>query len=393
MYVDRSLNERFERLSRAQGMIALVGPRQAGKTTFLKHQMKGRDASYVLFDRAEPRDLFENDVERFELEYISGHEVAILDEVQYCKDAGRKLKYLVDTGNRLWITSSSERMLAKEVLAYLVGRVAILRLLPFDLGEFLKAKGHRVTSQMILDKAVWEHMVYGGYPKVVLAEEASTKEDLLRSLYETMLLKDVALTFSIDKTGELDRLVRYIALAHGGPVNYNAICDSLDLTFSTLKKYLDALEKSYLIVTVPPFFTNRLKEVIKQPKLYFLDTGLRNAVAGRFSPEPDGHAFENYVLTELLKLGHSPRYWRSRGNAEVDFVIETDAGVVPVEVKLKVTPGRMTRGFGSFLATYRPPRAFVVGYRAEVGETTEDGTHVAYTDVAGLREGLGRGKG
>jgi predicted AAA+ superfamily ATPase len=393
VYIERDLNERFKRLDRAKMLIALVGPRQAGKTTFLKHQMEGLDASYVLFDRTVPRDLFEGDVERFELEYIKGHELAVLDEVQYCKDAGTKLKYLVDVGNRLWITASSERLLAKDVLSHLVGRVVVLRLLPFGLGEFLVAKGHSIMSTMIVENAVWEQMLYGGYPRIVLAEEAETKVDLLRSLYETMLIKDIAMTFSIEKTGELDRLARYIALAHGGPMDYGAVCDSLDLSFPTLKKYLDALERSYLIVTVPPFFSNKLKEIIKQPKIYFMDTGLRNTVAGRFSSEPDGHVFENYVLTELLKLGHAPKYWRSRGNAEVDFVVETGTGVVPIEVKLNVRAGRITRGLGSFLEAYRPEHAYVVGYKAEVGETRMDRTRVRFTDIAGLREGIGRGSG
>jgi predicted AAA+ superfamily ATPase len=393
MYVERGLKGQFERIDRTRSMIALVGPRQSGKTTFLKHQMSGRDASYVLFDRLVPRDLFEKDVEKFELEYMEGHELAILDEVQYCADAGRKLKYLVDVGNRLWLTASSERMLAKDVLSHLVGRVIVLRLLPFDLDEFLRAKGHRVKSELILEKAVWEHMLYGGYPKVVLTKDAETKRDLLASLFETMMLKDVAQTFSIDKTAELERLARYIAVSEGSPANYQAMCSSLDLTYPTLKKYLDALEKSYLTFTVPPFFRNKLKEIIKQPKIYFMDTGLRNAVAGRFSPEPDGHGFENYVLTELLKMGHSPRYWRSRGNAEVDFVVETGTGITPVEAEMRVVPGRMTKGFRSFITTFRPKRAYMVGYSAEQETRRVDGTQVTFTDVDGLRKGIGRGRG
>ena len=389
MYVERDLRERFERLAKAQDMIALVGPRQSGKTTFLKHLMTRVDSSYVLFDRPVPRRVFEEDVEKFELEYVKGHELAVLDEVQYCEGAGRNLKYLVDSGNRLWITSSSERVLAKEVLAHLVGRVTVMRLMPFDLDEFMRAKGHKVRSGPILEKVVWEHMLYGGYPKIVLTEDARTKVDLLESLFETMILKDVAYTFSIEKVGEMERLVRYLALTPGGPLNRQSLSDSLDLSVPTLVKYLDALEKSYLIVQVPPFFANKLKEITKQPKVYFVDTGLRNVIAGRSSAEPSGHMFENYVMTELMKLGYPPKYWRTRGGAEVDFVLETANGAVPVEVKLKAVKGRISRGMRSFLAAYKPKRAFVVGYQVEEGTQTLKGSRVEFTNIAGLRDALG----
>jgi len=389
VYVERGIRERFERFAKVKDMVALVGPRQSGKTTFLQHQMANEDSTYVLFDRPLPRRVFEEDVEKFEMEFVKGHELAVLDEVQYCEGAGRNLKYLVDNGNWLWITSSSERVLAKEVLAHLVGRVQVMRLLPFDLDEYMRARGHKVREGAILERAVWEHMLYGGYPKVVLTEDARTKRDHLESLFETMILKDVAYTFSIDKVAELERLVRYLSLTPGGPLNVQSLSDNLDLSVPTLDKYLDALEKSYLIVRVPPFFTNKLNEITKQPKVYFVDTGLRNVIAENIPPEPSGTMFENYVFTELLKLGYRPKHWRSRGGAEVDFVLEVDGAIVPIEAKLKVTPGRVGRGLTSFISTYKPSRVFVVGYQVEKGGRTVKGARVEYTDVAGMRDALG----
>jgi len=389
VYVERGIRERFERLAKVRDMVALVGPRQSGKTTFLQHQGVNVDMTYVLFDRPLPRRVFEEDVEKFEMEYVKGHELAVLDEVQYCEGAGRNLKYLVDNGNWLWITSSSERVLAREVLSHLVGRVHVMRLLPFDLDEYMRARGHKVREGAILERAVWEHMLYGGYPRVVLTEDVRTKRDRLESLFETMILKDVAYTFSIDKVGELDRLVRYLALTPGGPLNVQSLSDNLDLSVPTLNKYLDALEKSYLIVQVPPFFANKLKEITKQPKVFFVDTGLRNVIAGNVPPEPSGMMFENYVFTELLKLGYRPKHWRTRGGAEVDFVLEVDGGTIPIEAKLKVVPRRVHRGLTSFISTYRPSRAFVVGYQVEKGSRTVKGARVEYTDIAGLRDALG----
>jgi predicted AAA+ superfamily ATPase len=392
VYVERGIKERFDRLAKTGDMIALVGPRQSGKTTFLQHQMVRADATYVLFDRPLPRRVFEEDVEKFEMEFVSGHELAVLDEVQYCEGAGRNLKYLVDNGNWLWITSSSERVLAREVLSHLVGRVHVMRLLPFDMDEYMRARGHKVRDGAILERAVWEHMLYGGYPQVVLTDDVRTKRDLLESLFETMVLKDVALTFSIDKVTELDRLIRYLSLTPGGPLNVQSLCDNLDLSAPSLEKYLDALEKSYMIFRVPPFFTNKLKEIVKQPKVFFVDTGLRNSIAGDVPSEPTGHMFENYVFSELMKLGHRPKYWRSRGGAEVDFVVETGGEVIPIEAKLKVAPGRVGRGLSSFISTYGPSRALVVGYRVERGSMRSKGARVEFTDVAGMRGALGPGR-
>ena len=184
VYIERGISKRFDRFAKVKGMVALVGPRQSGKTTFLQHQMVKADSTYVLFDRPLPRRVFEEDVEKFEMEFVKGHELTVLDEVQYCEEAGRNLKYLVDNGNWLWITSSSERVLAKEVLDHLVGRVQVMRLMPFDLDEYMGARGHKVREGAILERAVWEHMLYGGYPRVVLTKDVRTKRDHLESLFE-----------------------------------------------------------------------------------------------------------------------------------------------------------------------------------------------------------------
>ena len=108
MYIEREIKESFERVIKVYPVVALVGARQAGKTTFLKEHSKSMNASYLLFDDPDIRGLFEEDVKKFEKQYIEGFDVYILDEVQYCKNAGRNLKYLADTGKKMWITSSSE---------------------------------------------------------------------------------------------------------------------------------------------------------------------------------------------------------------------------------------------------------------------------------------------
>ncbi len=395
MYVTRDIGPTFDRVFRIYDLIAVVGARQAGKTTFLKEHMKTHDASYVLFDDPDARALFDDDVKRFELQYVQGHDLTVLDEVQYCTDAGPKLKYLVDSGRRLWITSSSETLLGRDVLSYLVGRVSVQRLYPFSLWEFLRAKGIKALTPQVTERSIWEHMLYGGYPKVVTTEDTELKRTILRDLYETMLLKDVARTFSIDNIGALERCAQYLAANPGGIMSYSTVGNKLSISYQTLRKYLDAMEKSYLITRVRPFFTNRAKELTKQPRVYFLDTGLRNAVAGSFSrtPEPDGRLFENYVLTELVKMGFTPRYWRTKSKAEVDFIVEKDARIIPVEVKLQANPSKIGRSLRSFIVSYEPESAMVVGYNNCENHATQkiNGCTIHYVDVPGLWNAIGPG--
>ncbi|MFZ2412025.1 MAG: DUF4143 domain-containing protein, partial [Candidatus Methanoperedens sp.] len=167
---------------------------------------------------------------------------------------------------------------------------------------------------------------------------------------------------------------------------YENISRDISLSFQTLKKYLDAMEKSYVIIRVPPFYTNKNKEITKQPKIYFVDTGLRNAVAKAFSTEITGNLFENYVLLELIKMGFAPKYWRTKSKAEVDFVIEKDNMIIPIEVKINAEPGRIKRSMRSFIETYQPEMALVVAYKGEKGEMKVNGCKVIFTDALGMRK-------
>jgi len=388
MYIEREIKNRFNKIFKSYNMVAVVGARQSGKTTFLKKQMGQYNSSYVLFDDPDARSLFEEDIKKFELQYIEGNELTVLDEVQYCKDAGRKLKYLVDSGRKLWITSSSEIILAKEILSYLVGRVSIMKLYPFSFDEFLIAQGQKTTSSKITQRAIWEHMRYGGYPKVVLTKDTEMKKTILTDLYETMLLKDIARTFAIDDIRTLEEFSKYLGQSIGNILSYGDFSSSLNVSFQTIKKYLDAMEKSYLIMRIYPFYTNKLKEIVKQPKLYFVDTGLRNTIVKEFNVESDGKIFENYVFSELLKIGLTPKYWRTKTKTEVDFVIEKEKEVIPIEVKLQANSNKIERSLRSFINQYHPKTGFIVTYKGEIGIKKIDGCTVHFIDIVGLKRYL-----
>jgi len=209
-YIEREIKKQFDKLKEIYPIIALVGPRQSGKTTFLKEQAKNLKSNYVLFDDPDARNLFEEDIKKFEKQYVEGNEITILDEVHYCKEAGKNLKYLADKNYKLWVTSSSELILGKLVLSYLVGRVSILRLYPFSLNEFIQAMHQKEFNKQITERLVWEHSIYGGYPKVIANSEIEIKKIILKDLYETMLLKDIAQNFLIENIKSLEEFTRYL---------------------------------------------------------------------------------------------------------------------------------------------------------------------------------------
>lgn len=386
MYIEREIKEKFMKISKSYPIVAIVGPRQSGKTTFLIENSKEKNSVYLLFDDPDIRDLFDEDIKRFENQNLEGYDVSILDEIQYGKDPGRKLKYLADTGRKLWITSSSEILLNKEVLSYLVGRVSVIKLFPFSIKEFLDFKKQKEINEKILKRNIYEHLNYGGYPKVVISNDKELKEIILRDLYETMIIKDISRTFSIDDIKSLEKIVKYLAINIGGLINYEDISRDINISFQTLKKYLDALELSYLIIRILPYFTNKSKELVKQPKIYFIDCGLRNIITKELNKDPDGKLFENYIATELIKIGFIPKYWRTKSKAEVDFIIEKKGEIIPIEVKLK--SGKISRSLKSFIETYKPKISYIVTYDGKEKTIKHKECKVIFTNVWKLRENL-----
>ncbi len=360
MYIERNLSDFFNLIKSSFNMIAIVGPRQSGKTTFLKNRPE-KNLEYLLFDDFEIRELFNQNIKKFEAQYLSKDKIYIFDEVQSAEESGIKLKYLVDSGYKLWITSSSELILRKEILAFLVGRISILRLFPFDVFEFFRAKGLKVDEQNIASRLIDEHIRFGGYPKVVLTENHEVKKNILQNILEIILLKDIAYNFGINDIKNLETLVEYLALNVATILNFDSISKELRISFPTLKKYIDALEKSYIIFLIRPYFRNKNKELIKQPKVFFIDNGILNQTIKNFSIT--GSTFENYVFTELLKSNLTPKFWRNKQKNEVDFIIEKNGFLIPIEVKLHFH--KIESGLKSFIKEYNSKVAYVCIYEGE----------------------------
>lgn len=384
VYINRSLETIFQKHFELYKVVAVLGPRQAGKTTFLNNEIKKiKNSNSVSLDDPDAKELFNSDIKLFEKQYCIGYKVTFIDEIQYGKDVGQKIKYLVDKNYKLLLSSSSEIMASKEVLAYLVGRASILKLYQFSLNEMLNSENISVKTDKIIERVIFDQCVYGSYPKVFITENVEEKRILLNNLYETMLYKDVSKNFNINDTSNLEKIIKYLAISCSQIMSCENISRDLGLAQITIKKYLDALDKSYFICRILPYYTNKLKEITKQPKIYFYDNGLRNTVLYDYPKTLDaqGQLFENYVFSELKKQGNNIKYWRSKTKQEVDFIIENGKEIIPIEVKLSCDNFRVENSLKSFVEIYKPKKAYVVYYKGKSGKMRINSSEVVFLNV------------
>ncbi len=388
MYIKRLLEDKIKEYLNYKEIIALIGPRQSGKTTLLKRIFKNlRSAVYLSFDDQETLSLFLNDIKAFAQLYLTDNKYIFIDEFQYAKNGGKYLKFLYDhyPQNKIIISGSSALDLSLQAVKYLVGRVFILKLFPLNFEEFLSFKDENFYKNIYLllkskinfntlsfkqvkinkvliekcNKYYNEYLRYGGYPRVVIAK--NEKHDVLKNIYNTYLLREIKDILGFKNDYKLIKLIKLLSLQMGNIINFNDICKNLNITFYELKNYLNVFEKTFILRMVNPFYTNKSLEIIKNPKLYFIDNGFRNIIINDLRELEDrmdqGALNENFVFTELYKKDLEIKYWRTKSKAEVDFVLEQSNGILPIEVKSNNI--KQLRSFISFIEKYNPKNAII----------------------------------
>ena len=380
-YVARELEVEIEKYLHLPQIIALVGPRRSGKTTLLLHfKKKLKNALYFSFEDREVLDIFENDIKNFAKLYLREEvEYLLLDEFHYAQKGGKNLKYLFDyyPGKKIIISGSSAADLTIQAIKYLVGRVVVFTLYPFSFSEFLLAKDPKIqeiwrtTSAKKLaisplgeriKQRFEEYLTFGGYPEVVLQRDEEIKKTLLKNIYSVLFLREVKDFLALADEHKLRNLVRALVLQIGNLVNYQELCQVSGLDYKTLKRYLGFLEKVFICQLVPPFFTNKRKELVKAPKIYFWDSGLANAVINNFSPlqqKPNAGAILENAAFRILASGGEVKFWRTKTKAEVDFILENSEGSTPLEIKLGAKTPKIPSSLRSFIKSYQPRKAFV----------------------------------
>jgi len=385
-YYPRKIEEKLDKWLRRREVIVIKGPRQSGKTTLLLHLRDKLGGKYVTLEDDEILRALDNAPKEFASRFLE-EKILFIDEAQYCKDVGKRIKLIYDLFSdrlKVFLTGSGSFDIKVEVGKHLVGRGVFFELLPLDFEEFLMWKARdlhglfseyrRVLMDFILVgkesnvKVAFEHefrnllneyLVFGGFPAVVKEKDPEIKKELLKNLVRTYLEKDVFFFLNIRHIEKFRNLLQYLSFNVGSILEASSIMSEFKMDFKTVESYLTILENTYLIYLVRPFYKNLATELKKARKIYFTDIGLRNAVINNFvqfeSRTDKGSLIENFILNELkANLGGEVRYWRTTGKAEVDFVLNLDGEVIPVEVK---SLGKLRRGFRSFLEAYRPEKA------------------------------------
>lgn len=378
MYIHRTLEKDVLKYLNKKEILAVVGPRQSGKTTLLRHLFERlENAAFLDFEDRQTLELFTEDLPSFIDLHVKGKDYLFIDEFQYAKQGGKSLKYLHDHHKiKIMISGSSASGLSIHGIKYLVGRIFVFTLLPFSFEEFLShkdksllgvMKNSKQLSQPVIKKILPhfnEFCIFGGYPRVVLADDAEEKETVLRNIYNIYFLKEIKEILQLTEDYKLSRLLHALALQAGNMLNYRELCDISGFSYPELQKHLNILEKTFICQRCRPFFTNKRTELVKAPKIFFIDNGFRNMAIKNFQPigsrADKGALYENFVASELMKKGIGFNYWRSKSQAEVDFVIEEKGSPIPVEVKSGLKKPALPKSFQNFREKYKPKKALVL---------------------------------
>jgi len=366
-------------LSRALGRspaVAILGPRQCGKSTLAREFLAGSDAVILdLQDRTDLNKLTEPELffDRYRRQLIC------LDEIQRLPEFFSVLRSEIDRDRRpgrFLILGSASRELLRQTNESLAGRIAFLDLTPFLLSE-IEGDGDWRT-----------HWLRGGFPESFLARSDEDSFDWRVDFGRTYLERDIpSLGFPIPAP-TMDRLWRLLAHYHGQTLNLSKLAVSADLAVTTLKKYLTILEQTYTVRLLRPLGANLKKRLVKSPKVYFRDTGLLHSLLDieRYDdllahpisgPSWEGYCIENIVAAMSR---HRPSFIRTSNGAEIDLVMERRNEIEVFEFKLSKSP-RPSRGFHALVTDLTPQRAWLV---APVDEPYDLGGNLTVTGPADL---------
>lgn len=382
LYYKRDLEDEIVKYIPAKEIIAIVGVRQCGKTTLMKKIAEDLSSEYkinfISFDDVSALRLFEDDIETFINIYVKPFDYLFIDEIQYSTESGKRLKYIYDHFEiKIIISGSSASEIAVQSLKYLVGRIFTFVLYPFSFREFINVKNKKLLStydsgdykkEMTkkFNHYLREFLRYGGFPRVVIADSFDEKLTILRNIYNTYLLREIRETFQIADNLKVVKLIKLLALQIGNLVNFNELSNESGIQLIQLKNIINILESTYIISLAHPYFTNKRTELVKSPKLYFLDLGFRNVCLDSFSDSfaEAGENLEQFVFTEFMKRDITLKYWRTKSQAEVDFVLDKHE-TIPIEVKSSLKNVKISRSFHSFLSKYNCTHAYILSEHLE----------------------------
>ncbi|MFH0728300.1 MAG: ATP-binding protein [Pseudomonadota bacterium] len=365
MYIEQKQLENLRVFAKPGKVVVVYGARRTGKTTLLKEFLKTEETPYLMVsgeDIAVQGYLVSQSVEKLTA-FIGRNRLLVVDEAQKVPQIGLNLKLIVDhiPGIRIIATGSSSFDLARSVGEPLTGRKTTLKLFPLAQMEIGRTEQRHQT-----DANLESRLIYGSYPEVVLTPDNRAREQYLKEIVASYLYKDVLELDGIRHSAKISRLLQLIAFQIGKEVSYTELGSSLGMSKNTIDRYLDLLEKAFVLHRLSGFSRNLRSEITKNYRYYFLDNGIRNTLINNFNPlelrNDAGELWENYLVMERLKrqeyLGETANnyFWRTYRQQELDFVEERQGRLFGYEMKWGKARGKPPT---EWLAAY-PGAAFVL---------------------------------
>jgi len=363
MDFERTIQPTLDKASKGFPILLLTGMRQIGKSWVMEH-LSGKKIRYITFDDVRMRALAKNDPERFIEE---NPPPVIIDEIQYAPELFPYIKMYVDRTKKnglFWLTGSQKYHLMKGIQESLAGRVAILNMLGFSYKEKIKepkdsrpflpslnlakkaSSAKTLTSTQVFEK-IWQ----GSFPRIITNRNARNMWKLFYESYiQTYISRDVKDFYNIENELNFYNFLVATAARTAQLLNYSSLAQDAHIDLRTAKLWLEILERSGIIQLLYPYSSNIAKRTIKAPKVYFLDTGLASYLCSWNTPEvlrdgaQSGAMLESYVFAEILKSywhnGDIPNifFYRDTDQKEIDFVIERNMTLYPIEVKKTANP-------------------------------------------------------
>ena len=341
--INRILTDTIKKLLGKQKAIIILGARQVGKSTLLKMLYKNNSEQPLLWDGDEPdiRQILENATSTQLKQLIGTSKILVIDEAQQIKNIGNTLKLIIDKipSVQLLVSGSSSFELANEINEPLTGRKYEFLLMPFSTQELVNHYG------LIEEQRLLKHrLVYGFYPDIVT--KPAEEQINLKNLTNSYLYKDIFSFKDVRKPEIINKLLKALALQLGSEVSYYELAQLAGCDSDTVQRYIDLMEKSYIVFRLPSFNRNLRNELKKSRKIYFYDNGVRNAILGDYKNveirSDLGALWENFLVSERFKflefnqIQAATYFWRTKQQQEIDYIEEKDGFLFACEFKWNI---------------------------------------------------------